>query len=72
MTNIQAFQSYVTGVGGRAEAAKRLRISPGMVDHILSGRRGLSVRVAIRVEADSAGFIKRESLRPDVYGPVHA
>lgn len=70
MTNIPAFKSYVDGVGGRVEAAKRLVLTVGMVDHILSGRRGLSVRIAKKVEADSNGFITREQLLPDIFGPA--
>lgn len=70
MTNIPAFKTYVDGVGGRVEASKRLDLTVGMVDHILSGRRGLSVRIAKRIEADSGGFIRRETLLPDVYGPT--
>jgi len=72
MTNIPAFKTYVDGVGSRGEAAKRLGLTVGMVDHILSGRRGLSVRIAKKVEADSNGFIRREQLLPDVYGPAPA
>lgn len=70
MTNIPAFRAYVSSVGGTVEAAKRLGISPGMVDHILSKRRNLSVRVALRVEADSNGFIRRETLLPEIFGPA--
>lgn len=70
MTNVPTFRAYVDSVGGRAEAAKRLAITTGMVDHILSGRRALSVRVAIRIEADSKGFIRRETLLPEIFGPA--
>ena len=68
MTNMHAFKSYVSMAGGNAAAAKRLGITPGMVGHIKSGRRGVSVRIAKAIEADTNGFIRRETLRPDVYG----
>lgn len=70
MTNIRAFKAYVDSVGGRAKAAKRLEITTGMVDHILSTRRAISVKVAIKVEADSNGFIRRETLLPEIFGPA--
>ena len=62
------FSLYVRHVGGRAEAAKRLGISVGMVGHIETGIRGISPHVAMKVEADSNGLVTRGQLRPDLWG----
>jgi len=67
-TQNELFKQYVARVGGRAEASRRLSIGAGMVGHILCGRRDVSVPVAKAIDADTAGAISRESLRPDVFG----
>ena len=64
---VSHFSRYVQQVGGRAEAAKRLGISIGMVGHIEVGRRGISPDVARAVEADTHGAITRSDLRPDLW-----
>ena len=64
----KTFSLYVDHVGGRSEAARRLGISAGMVGHIVNGIRGISPAVAMAVEADSGGLIRRGSLRPDLWG----
>lgn len=68
------FQLYVEHVGGRAIAASRLGITPGMVGHIIKGRRGVSPTVARAIESDTDGLISRAKLRPDLWGdePVAA
>lgn len=66
--NNPTFYLYVRHVGGRAEAARRLEISPAMVGHIITGIRGVSPAVAMKVEADSKGLVSRSQLRPDLWG----
>ena len=66
------FSLYVRHVGGRAEAARRLGISVGMVGHIEKGIRGISPTVAMKVEADSNGLVSRGQLRPDLWGTTAA
>lgn len=67
MNKHTAFERYVVFVGGRGEAAKRLGISRGMVDHIVNGIRGVSVKVAKQVSEDTNGIIPLHDLRPDVW-----
>lgn len=62
------FSRYVKSVGGRPEAARRLKISVGMVGHIETERRGISIDVAKRIEQDTNAAITRFDLRPDVFG----
>jgi len=68
MTEKSAFSDYVRHVNGRAEAARRLAISVGMVGHIENGIRGISPAVAMKIEADTNGVIPRSRLRPDLWG----
>ena len=73
MDTNQHFSKWVAQVGGRAEAAKRLGVSVGMVGHIEVGRRGISIDVAKRIETETGGSISRHQLRPDVFGPdIHS
>lgn len=67
----QFFHLYVKSVGGRTEAAKRLGLSVGMVGHILCGRRPISVKTALAIEADTKGLFKRSVLRPDLWPSGH-
>lgn len=67
MDPTQYFQSYVRRVGGRAEAAKRLGIGAGMVGHIVCGRRAISAKVAMAIDADTRGEICKAWLRPDLW-----
>jgi len=66
----QFFKKYVSDVGGRAVAARRLGVSVGMVGHIEVERRGVSIKLAKRIEEDTKGAITRHHLRPDVFGPA--
>ena len=70
MSKHTAFQRYVIFVGGRGEAAKRLGVSRGMVDHIVNGIRGVSVRIAKQVSDETNGVIALHELRPDVWTPT--
>lgn len=67
MSKHTAFERYVILVGGRGEAAKRLGVSRGMVDHIVNGIRGVSVRIAKQVSDDTKGLIALHELRPDIW-----
>lgn len=64
-----AFSKFVHEAGGRAEAAKRLGITVGMVGHVINGVRSISIDRAREIEAQTKGRISRSDLRPDVYGP---
>lgn len=66
-----AFELYVTMCGSRKEAARRMGVSLPMIDHILSGFRKLSVRLAMRVAADAGGHIALHELRPDIWPPIY-
>lgn len=68
MSAIEAFSRYVTACGGRAEAAKNLGITVGMVGHVLNGVRRISVGRARAIESYTNGRIARHDLRPDVFG----
>ncbi len=61
-------QHYIAQVGGRAEAARRLGITVGMVGHLAVGRRKVSPRIARRIEAETNGAIRRDALCPQVFG----
>jgi DNA-binding transcriptional regulator YdaS (Cro superfamily) len=71
MNNTHAFATYVALCGSRKEAARRMGVSLAMIDHILSGFRLLSVRLAMRVAADSGGHIALHELRPDIWPPIY-
>lgn len=70
MNDIEAFAQYVTEVGGRAEAAKRLGITVGMVGHVLNGVRSISIDRAKEIEVQTDGRITRHDLRRDIFGPA--
>lgn len=67
-----AFAAYVAHVGGPREAARRLGVTTGMIYHILSGIRGVSTTLAIKIESDTNGLIPRALLRPDLWGGMVA
>lgn len=69
MNEIEAFSQYVTEAGGRAEAAKKLGITAGMVGHVLNGVRSISIERAKEIESQTGGRITRHDLRRDVFGP---
>ena len=56
------FQEYVDLVGSRREVCRRLDISESLVGHILSGRRNVSTDLALKIEQDSGGKIRKEKL----------
>lgn len=64
------FSKYVDEVGGRAEAAKKLGITVGMVGHVVKGVRSISIERAKLIEVQTGGRITRADLRPDVFGPA--
>lgn len=66
-TPLSQFRAYVKRVGGRAEAARRLKIGVGMIGHIYCDRRGISPDVAKAIDADTNGEISKASLRPDLW-----
>lgn len=64
----ELFARYVTHVGGRAKAAARLSISRAMVDHVLTGIRPVTVKIAQRLVADPENpGLTLHALRPDIW-----
>lgn len=72
MKNLTPVQRYVAFAGNQAKAAERLGVSPGMIAHLVKGRRRVSVELAIAIHKDTAGAISREALRPDIWGDSEA
>lgn len=56
------FVEFVESVGGPTKAAHLLEVTYGMVDHILKGRRGVSKRIAEKVDAVSGGKFSKSDL----------
>lgn len=71
-TPTELFKEYVTLVGGAEQAASRLGITVGMVNHIRNERRNVSPAVAKKIELQTDGQFTRADLRPDVFGPAPA
>lgn len=72
MKKLTPIQRYVAFAGNQAKAAERLGVSPGMVAHLVKQRRRVSVDIAIAIHKDTAGAIRREELRPDIWGEPEA
>lgn len=71
-TPIESFEVYVGLAGGSDQAAARLGMTVGMVNHIRRGIRGISPAVAMAIESDSSGEVTRAMLRPDLWGDIKA
>lgn len=61
------FRAYVDSVHGRSKAASRLGITVAMVGHLITGKRKVSPRIAMAIEADSNGHFNKASFRPDLW-----
>ena len=50
--------------------AEKLDVDQSLVSHIESGSRSVSPRMALLLETVSGGELKREQLRPELFGPI--
>lgn len=66
----ELFCSYVTIVGGRSEASRRLRKSVSLIGHLMTGARGITPELAIAIHTDTDGQIDKARLRPDLWQPT--
>lgn len=65
--------NWLLGEGRTAASlAQALEISRGHLSHIMSGRFRPSAELAVRIERETAGAVKRAALRPDLFGDVQA
>lgn len=54
----------------QAELAKRLGIAQGTLSQIERGIRRFSHQKAAEIEKKTGGELRREALRPDIYGEI--
>lgn len=52
-------------VGSQAELARRLGVYPSMITQLSSGERPVPVRLAVAIERETDGVVRRWDLRPD-------
>lgn len=52
------------------QLAAQLAVDQSLVSHIELGLRTVSPRIACRLHEISRGELKREQLRPDLFGPI--
>lgn len=50
------------------ELAELIGVTQGCINHIETGRRTASPKLAVQFENKTNGEIKRASLRPDIFG----
>ena len=60
--NIKQFKRYIALKGGVKEASIKLKCHRSTLYHILNGIRGISKNMALAIEKDSKGLIKKEKL----------
>ena len=66
---MQVIASYIQRHGlTQAAFGAKVGASQGMVWQWLSGYRPVSPEAAVRIEKGTAGEIKRQQLRPDIFG----
>ena len=56
------FDKYIESVGGQNYAAKRLGVSHTILSRIMSGKAGVSKKLAKKIEEDSLGRFKKEDV----------
>ena len=61
-TPAHVFAKYVEHCGGITAAAKRLDMSVSMASLIRAGKRQITPHVAAKVEQDTNGMLRKESL----------
>lgn len=62
-------QRAVEIAGGQSALARLLGSSRQAVWFWLRGDRNISPKFALKIEAETAGQVTREQLRPDIYPP---
>ena len=61
----------VKAVGGQqSELAKRISVSPQIVNQWVTGKRPVPAHHCIAIEEATGGAVTRYDLRPDVFGAV--
>ena len=60
-------RELIEQIGG-SELARRLQVSRGLVSHWKQGRQRPSARLAKEIEKTTNGVVKREEIRPDIFG----
>lgn len=68
MNQEMTFLQWVDSLGSQAEAARRLGCTPGLVWQWINGIRPISPIMARKIEDASGGIVRREILRPDIFG----
>lgn len=63
---ITAIKAACSHVGGQAEMAKRLGISPPTVNQWINGARQIPARRCPEIEKATLGAVRCEDLRPDI------
>lgn len=61
---------FIKLYGTQTSAAKALGVSQATVWSWLHGHKSISAKNALKIEILTQGSIRREDLRPDIYGPV--
>ena len=51
-----------------ASLADAVGVSRGHLSHIMAGRFRASAELAVRIERETGGAVKRVALRPDLFG----
>lgn len=52
--------------------ARRLGVSPGLVSQWVTGRTSVTAERAIEIERATDGAVRKEDLRPDIWGTAPA
>jgi DNA-binding transcriptional regulator YdaS (Cro superfamily) len=55
-------RQYIEFCGSRKEAAKRLGVTEAMIGLLANGDRGVSAKIAHKIDADTLGAIPRDQL----------
>lgn len=66
----EALQEAVRLCGSPVALAEAMGVSPQFVSQLLKGRRPVPPGRCARIEAATGGEVRKERLRPDVFGPA--
>lgn len=58
--------------GSKAALAKRVGISKTWMSQIISGRQPCSPELAVKIFDATSGEVRKEDLRPDIFGDTRA
>lgn len=67
---MDAISTAVVAAGGRKKFAERIGVTPQFVWQMQKGKRPIPPALCARIEAETG--VKREVLRPDIFGAVAA